>query len=68
MSIGTLIKLADALQHNYSVSDACKWAKISRDTYYRHMNEDPGFAAKMNYAKECRNKVSFDFRTTSQIN
>jgi hypothetical protein len=64
MNIRTMVKLADALKNNYSVTDACKWAKISRVTYYRHMNNDPAFAAKMTYAMECRNKVSFNFVTT----
>lgn len=65
LNIRTLIKLADALQNNYNVTDACKWAGISRNTYYRHMNDNMAFAAKMNHAIESRNKVSFNFRTTS---
>jgi hypothetical protein len=64
INIRTMVKLADALKNNYSVTDACRWAKISRVTYYRHMNNDPAFAAKMTYAIECRNKVSFNFVTT----
>lgn len=64
MNIRTMVKLADALKNNYSVTDACKWAKISRVTYYRHMNNDPAFAAKMTYAMGSRNKVSFNFVTT----
>lgn len=63
LDIRTANKLADALQNNYSIADACKWAGISKDTYYRHMNNDMAFAAKMNYAIERRNKVSFNFRT-----
>jgi ACT domain-containing protein len=68
IDIRTSSKLADALRNNYSVTDACKWAKISRDTFYRHMNNDMAFAAKMNYAIESRNKVSFNFRTTPWLN
>lgn len=63
LNIRTLVRLADALKNNYNVTDACAWAKISRDTFYRHMNNDPAFAAKMNYAIQSRNKVSFNFRT-----
>ena len=63
LNIRTIIKLTDALQNNYCVTDACRWAGISRDTYYRHMNKDIVFAAKINYAIEYRNKVSFNFRT-----
>jgi len=46
-----IIKLSDALQHSASVSDACKYAGISRDTYYRHFNNESVFAEKMNDAK-----------------
>ena len=63
MNIRTMIKLADALRNNYSVADACKWAKVGRTTYYRHMNDNVVFATKMNYAIECRDKVSFNFGT-----
>ena len=65
VNIRTMVRLADALKNNYSVTDACKWAGISRDTYYRHLNSNVVFSTKMNYAIECRNKVSFDFRTVS---
>lgn len=65
ISIGTMVKLADALKNNYSVSDACKWARIGRTTYYRHMDNNVVFATKMNYAIECRDKVSFNFGTLS---
>lgn len=65
ISIGTMLKLADALKNNYSVSDACKWAKVGRTTYYRHMNNNVVFATKMNHAIECRDKVSFNFGTLS---
>lgn len=68
INIRTTVKLADALQNNYSVTDSCKWAKISRNTFYRHMNNNMAFAAKMNYAIECRDRVSFNFRTTPWLN
>lgn len=64
MDIRTMVKLADALKNNYNVTDACKWAKVGRTTYYRHMNNNVVFATKMNYAIECRNEVSFNFGTS----
>jgi ACT domain-containing protein len=63
IDIRTSLKLADALRNNYNITDACKWAGISKSTFYKHMNDDMAFAAKMNYAMESRNKVSFNFRT-----
>jgi ACT domain-containing protein len=47
-----MIKLADALQHSATVSDACRWAGISRETYYRYCKERPYFADRMVAAKE----------------
>ena len=46
-----MMKLADALQHSATVSDACRYAGISRDTYYRHLNNEPTFKVKMEIAK-----------------
>ncbi len=59
----TIIKLADSIQHNATITDACNYAGISRDTYYRYMNNKV-FAEKMNTAKDNQNKVVFSFLTT----
>lgn len=59
----TIIKLADAIQHNATVTEACKFAGISRDTYYRHLNQ-PVFAVKIANAKSNQNKVVMSFLTT----
>ena len=59
----TLLKLTNALRNNYNVTDSCKWAGISRNTFYRHMDNDMAFEARINYAIECRDKVSFNFDT-----
>ncbi len=58
----TIIKLADAIQHNATVTEACRFAGISRDTYYRHLNQ-PVFAEKMAIAKSNQNKVVMSFLT-----
>lgn len=60
----TYIKLADAVQHNATVSDACRHAKISRDTFYRHLKHEPVFTEMMINAYENQNKVVFSFLTT----
>ena len=31
----TVVKLADSIQHNATITDACNYAGISRDTYDR---------------------------------
>lgn len=58
----TIIKLADAIQHNATVTEACRFAGISRDTYYRHLNQ-PVFAEKIAIAKNNQNKVVMSFLT-----
>lgn len=57
-----IIKLADAIQHNSNITDACRYAGISRDTYYRHLSNDV-FAERMNTAKVNQNKVVMNFLT-----
>lgn len=47
-------KLEDSLQYGASVSEACYYAGISRDTFYRYFREDTVFAEKMELA---RNKL-----------
>lgn len=56
-------KLADSVSHNYSISDACKFARISRSTYYYYLNNEPLFAEVMAQAHENQRKVNFNFRT-----
>jgi ACT domain-containing protein len=46
-----IIKLADAIQHNSNITDACRYAGISRDTFYRHLRNEV-FAEKMAAAKD----------------
>jgi ACT domain-containing protein len=59
----TIIKLADAIQHNSNITDACRYAGISRDTYYRHLRNEV-FAETMASAFQNQNKVVFSFLTT----
>jgi ACT domain-containing protein len=58
-----MIKLADAIQHNANITDACRYAKISRDTYYRYLNNEPVFAETMATAKENQTKLVMSFLT-----
>ena len=58
-----IIKLADAIQHNANITDACRYAGISRDTFYRHLNQGSVFAEKMATAKDNQNKLVMSFLT-----
>ncbi len=58
-----ITKLADAIQHNANITDACRYAGISRDTFYRHLNDEEVFAEKMAIAKENQTKLVMSFLT-----
>ena len=63
-----IIKLADAIQHNSNITDACRYAGISRDTFYRYLNNEEVFAEKMTVAKDNQSKVVFSFLTVELFN
>jgi len=58
-----IIKLADAIQHNANITDACRYARISRSTYYYYLNNEEVFAETMATAMNNRNRVVFSFLT-----
>lgn len=62
-----IVKLADAIQHNSNITDACRYAGISRDTFYRHLNNEV-FSEKMAIAKDNQNKLVFSFLTVELFN
>lgn len=59
----TMLRLQDALQHNSSITEACRWSGISRTTFFYYMRNSEVFAEKMLAAKENQNKVVFSFFT-----
>lgn len=59
-----MIKLADAIQHNATISESCRYVNISRFAYYYHLNINPVFREMMEIAKSNQNKVVFSFLTT----
>lgn len=59
-----MIKVADALQHNASISEATAFAGISRQSYYYYFNNNPVFREKMTTAKSNQNKLVMSFLTT----
>lgn len=59
----TMLRLADSIQHNSSISEACDWAGISRTTFFYYMRNNEVFKDKMMAAKENQNKAVFSFFT-----
>lgn len=57
-----IAELVNAIQTNSNITDACRYAGISRDTYYRHLNNTV-FGEKMATAKENQNKLVMSFLT-----
>jgi hypothetical protein len=58
-----IIKLADAIQHNASVSEGCAFVGISRQLYYFYFNNNPVFREKMMTAKNNQDKLVMSFLT-----
>jgi len=58
-----ITKLIAAIQTNSNIKDACRYAGISRQTYYAYMNNEEVFAEKMETAKNNRNKLMKSFLT-----
>lgn len=57
-----ITRLIAAIQTNSNITEACRYAGISRDTFYRHMNDEI-FAEKMATAKDNQNKLLMSFLT-----
>jgi ACT domain-containing protein len=63
MSYRIIIKLADAIQHNANITDACRYAGVSRQTYYHYLKNEAVFAEIMAKAKCNQNKLVMNFLT-----
>ncbi len=59
-----MIKLADAIQHNASISEGCAFVGISRQLYYFYFNNNSVFREKMTAAKNNQDKLVMSFLTT----
>lgn len=59
----TLINIADDIQHNNSVTEVCRKNGISRDTFYRYLNNEPEFTEIIIKAYEYQSKVPTPFFT-----
>lgn len=59
----TMLKLADAIRHSSTISEACRWAGISHTTFFYYMKSNEVFAEKMRIAKVDQNKVPISFLT-----
>lgn len=60
----TLATVADKIQRNYSVTDACQHVNISRDSFYRYLNNEPEFTEMITKAYENQSKVPMSFLAT----
>jgi len=60
----TLINIADDIQRNNTVAEACRKNRISRDSFYRYLNNEPEFTEIIIKAYEYQSKVPTPFFTT----
>lgn len=58
-----MLRLADAIQHNATITEATRYAGISRSVYYYHLHSNEVFAEKMAIAKENQSKLVMSFPT-----
>jgi hypothetical protein len=59
----TMLRLADAIQYNSTITEACRWSGISTTTFFYYMRSNEVFAEKMHRAKQNQNKAVFSFST-----
>ncbi len=57
----TLINIADDIQRNNSVTETCRKNKISRDSFYRYLNQEPEFTELIIKAYRYQNEVPTPF-------
>ncbi len=57
----TMLRLEDAIQHNSTITEACRWVGISRTTFFYYMRNNEVFRDKMTAAKQRQSEVVFSF-------
>lgn len=60
----TLVNIADDIQRNSSVAETCRKNKISRDSFYRYLNNEPDFTLIIIKAYEYQSKIPTPFFST----
>lgn len=63
VNMRVVIKLADMIQHNATITEACEFAGISRQTYSHYFRNNAYFRNTMIIAKENQNKAVMSFLT-----
>jgi len=59
----TMLRLEDSIQHNSTITEACRWVGISRTTFFYYMRNNEVFRQRMLAAKQRQNEVVFSFFT-----
>ena len=59
----TMLRLEDSIQHNSTITEACRWAGIRRTTFFYYMRNNEVFRDRMLAAKQRQNEVVFSFFT-----
>lgn len=59
----TMLRLEESIQHNSTITEACRWVGISRTTFFCYMRNNELFRDRMNAAKQRQDEVVFSFFT-----
>ncbi len=55
-----MARLEDALENGATITQACAYANISRDAYYRYLNNEEIFAKRMGFARSRPRKIMIE--------
>jgi hypothetical protein len=61
----TLVSIADDIQRNNTVAESCRKNKISRDSFYRYLNNEPEFTQLIIKAYKYQSEMPTPLFTTS---
>lgn len=63
VTMRTVVLLADAIAHNTSITDSCRFVGISRSVFYFYLKNNKVFAERIAIAKQNQSKVPMSFWT-----
>lgn len=63
VTMRTVILLSDAIAHNTSITDSCRFVGISRSVFYFYLKNNQVFAERITVAKQNQRKMPMSFWT-----
>lgn len=63
VTMRTVVLLSDAIAHNTSITDSCRFVGISRSVFHYYLKNNQVFAERIAVAKQNQCKVPMSFWT-----